>query len=189
MTDLTYWSALVTVGLACGFLNTLASSGSAVSLPILVMLGLPEMVANATNRLPVLLGALTASWSFARRGQMDWRAAAKLVPPALIGSIGGALLAERMGNRQMGIVITGAVLIALVLIFTKVKKALSKEQDQQPERTHKRQRDDSAPSGCRHKSLCFRRKLGEQANSCALCSLSWLGRSLGELASRLRNRL
>jgi uncharacterized membrane protein YfcA len=135
MTDLTYWCALVTVGLACGFLNTLASSGSAVSLPILVMLGLPEMVANATNRLPVLLGALTASWSFARRGQMDWRAAAKLVPPALVGSIGGALLAERLGNRQMGIVITGAVLIALVLIFTKVKKALAKEQDQEPEVT------------------------------------------------------
>jgi uncharacterized membrane protein YfcA len=137
MTDLTYWAALVTVGLACGFLNTLASSGSAVSLPILVMLGLPEMVANATNRLPVLLGALTASWSFARRGQMDWRAAAKLVPPALVGSIGGALLAERLGNRQMGIVITGAVLVALLLIFTKVKKALSKQQDLEPEVTRK----------------------------------------------------
>ena len=135
MTDLTYWSVLVTVGLACGFLNTLASSGSAVSLPILVMLGLPEMVANATNRLPVLLGALTASWSFTRRGQMHWPAAAKLVPPALVGSIGGALLAERLGNRQMGIVITGAVLVALVLIFTKVKKALSKQQNLEPEVT------------------------------------------------------
>jgi len=135
MTDWAYWGALAAVGLACGFLNTLASSGSAVSLPVLVMLGLPEMVANATNRVPVLLGALTASWSFARGGQMDWRAAAKLAPPALVGSIGGAQLAGRLGNRQMGIVITGAVLMALVLIFTQVKKALTQKHGLKPEVT------------------------------------------------------
>ena len=59
----------------------------------------------------------------------------KLLIYLLAVMIGGALLAERLGNRQMGIVITGAVLIALVLIFTKVKKALAKEQDQEPEVT------------------------------------------------------
>jgi hypothetical protein len=54
-------------GLACGFLNTVASSGSAVSLPILLMIGLDPVSANATNRIPVLVGALSATWSFHRR--------------------------------------------------------------------------------------------------------------------------
>jgi uncharacterized protein len=48
-------------GLACGFLNTAASSGSAVSLPILMAIGLDPVTANATNRLPVLIGAMSAT--------------------------------------------------------------------------------------------------------------------------------
>ncbi len=67
---------MIVAGLACGFLNTLASSGSAVSLPILMMLGVPESAANATNRLPVLFGALMATATFAREGKIDWKAAA-----------------------------------------------------------------------------------------------------------------
>jgi uncharacterized membrane protein YfcA len=130
-----YWTLLALVGAACGLLNTLASSGSAVSLPVLVMLGLPEGAANATNRLPVMIGSLMATFSFARRGQLDWRAAAKLVPAAALGSLIGALGAEYLPNRQMGIVITGAVLVALVLLFTKIKDALARESTEPPQVT------------------------------------------------------
>jgi hypothetical protein len=91
------------------------------------MLGLPEGSANATNRLPVMVGSLMATFSFARRGQVDWNAALKLVPAAAVGSVIGALSAEHLPNRQMGIVITGAVLVALVLLFTKIKSALAYE--------------------------------------------------------------
>ena len=45
-------------GLLCGFLNTVASSGSAVTLPLLMFLGLAPLAANATNRVPVLIAAL-----------------------------------------------------------------------------------------------------------------------------------
>jgi uncharacterized membrane protein YfcA len=124
-TGVGYWVLLVVVGGACGLLNTLASSGSAVSLPVLVMLGLPEGVANATNRLPVLIGSVMATFSFARLGQMDWTAAAKLVPAAAVGSVLGAILAEHTPNRDMGLLITGAVMVALLMLFTKIKQALS----------------------------------------------------------------
>jgi uncharacterized membrane protein YfcA len=127
-----YWILLIVAGLACGFLNTLASSGSAVSLPILVMFGLSPGAANATNRLPVLIGSMTALWTFQRRKQVDWRAAARLAPAAGLGSIVGVLLAEALPNRQMGIVITAAILIALLLLFTKVKQALGRDPEGPP---------------------------------------------------------
>lgn len=125
LTAIGFWTLLAVVGAACGLLNTLASSGSAISLPILVMLGLPEGVANATNRLPVLVGSLMATFSFARLGQMDWTAAAKLVPVAAMGSVFGAILAEHTPNRDMGLLITAAVMVALLMLFTKIKAALS----------------------------------------------------------------
>ncbi len=121
-----YWAILVFAGAACGFLNTLASSGSAVSLPLLVLLGMPESVANATNRLPVLVGSLVATVTFARKGQLDWSAAWKLGIPATIGSILGALSAEWLPSRDVGYLITGAVLLALIMLFTKTKEALAR---------------------------------------------------------------
>ena len=53
-------------GLGCGFLNVVASSGSAVSLPVLMWLGLHAIDANATNRIPILIASLTATVSMAR---------------------------------------------------------------------------------------------------------------------------
>ena len=65
-------------GFACGFLNTAASSGSVVTLPIMIFLGLDAATANATNRLPVLVGALSGALDFARRKAMPWRLAFRI---------------------------------------------------------------------------------------------------------------
>jgi uncharacterized protein len=120
------WGLLLglAAGLACGFLNTAASSGSAVSLPILMLLGLDPASANATNRIPVLIGATSATLSFHRKKALPWALALKVSAPATLGSLAGAGLAELLSARAMGLAITGAVLMALVLVFTKVKKAI-----------------------------------------------------------------
>ena len=51
---------LLAGGAFAGALNTLASSGSAVTLPLLILLGVPPGIANGTNRLGILLGSLSA---------------------------------------------------------------------------------------------------------------------------------
>ena len=111
-------------GLACGFLNTAASSGSAVSLPILMLVGLDPTSANATNRIPVLIGGISATLSFHAKKALPWSLAAKVAVPATLGSLVGAGLAELLPSRQLGLVITAAVLLALVLLFSKLKQAI-----------------------------------------------------------------
>ena len=115
-------------GLACGFLNTAASSGSAVSLPILILLGLDPVSANATNRIPVLIGAITATASFHAKKALPWRLAFLVSLPAALGSLVGAGLAEILPSRDLGLVITAAVLIAFVLLFSKLKKMIEQAQ-------------------------------------------------------------
>jgi Sulfite exporter TauE/SafE len=127
-----YVIVLLVAGIACGFINTLASSGSAISLPMLLTLGLPPLAANATNRLPVLFGSLMALSTFQREGKMDWLAAWKIVLPATLGSVAGVYLAETLHNRQLGLAITAAVLVALLLLFTKLKEALAKDYHRTP---------------------------------------------------------
>jgi uncharacterized membrane protein YfcA len=111
-------------GLACGFLNAVASSGSAVTLPLLMMIGLDPITANATNRLPVLFGAISAAGSFQRKGAIPWRLALRVSIPVTIGTAFGAGLAEVLPGRDLGLMITAAVLVALILLFTKLKQAI-----------------------------------------------------------------
>ena len=47
--------ALLAGGLFAGIVNTLAGGGSLLTVPLLVLLGLPGTVANGTNRIGVLL--------------------------------------------------------------------------------------------------------------------------------------
>lgn len=111
-------------GLACGFLNTAASSGSAVSLPVLMMIGLDPVSANATNRIPVLIGALSATWTFHLRRALLWGLVVRISLPVALGALAGAGLAEIVPSRQLALVITAAVLVALLLLFTKLKQAI-----------------------------------------------------------------
>ena len=117
-------------GVLCGFLNTVASSGSAVTLPLLMWMGLAPSMANATNRVPVLVGALIASLTFFHAGVIDWKLAAKVVAPALLGSIAGALFADIMPQSATGFLITIAVLCAFLLLFSGLKKIIEREFEQ-----------------------------------------------------------
>jgi uncharacterized membrane protein YfcA len=123
---LLYGLILLAAGLGCGLVNTLASSGSAISLPILLMFGLSPLDANATNRLSVLFGSLMALRTFAAKKQVDWRAGLKMAIPATIGSVAGVLAAENIPGRSMALVITMAVVAAFLLLVTRMKKVLER---------------------------------------------------------------
>ncbi len=117
-------AVMVVTGLACGFLNTVASSGSAVSLPILMLAGLHAVDANATNRIPVLIGGLAASAQLARSGVVRWKYVALAGVPVTAGAACGAVLAELIPSHDIRMLITGAIVMALVLILTKLKEMI-----------------------------------------------------------------
>lgn len=100
-----------------GFLNTLASSGSAVTLPLLVFLGLHPLAANATNRLGIVTGALTSVWIFHREGVLDYKPALKVCLWPWAGAALGAYLATRISDQQTEEVILVAVIASFILIL------------------------------------------------------------------------
>jgi uncharacterized membrane protein YfcA len=112
-------------GFLCGFITTVASSGSAVSLPILLAIGLDPITANATNRLPVIAASLTAVVSYHRNRAIDWGIAIKAIIPSTIGAIFGALAATMISAHDFKLVIAGAVLVALFLLFFRLRTALN----------------------------------------------------------------
>jgi uncharacterized protein len=120
----------ILAGAVCGFLNTLASSGSAVTLPLLMFMGLSPVAANSTNRIPVLLGAVIAVITFIRAGVMELDTAIKVIVPTLIGTLIGALIASHIDPGKLKLMIAIAVLVALILLFAGLKNAVMQELEQ-----------------------------------------------------------
>jgi hypothetical protein len=115
---------LILAGLVLGFLNTVGSGGSVVSLPLLIALGYPPAVANATNRVPVAIGLLLAIWQFHKAGSIPWSTCLRLAPLILFGTFVGAQISLLIPRSTLAGAITLAVFMALVLLFIKPRRWL-----------------------------------------------------------------
>lgn len=109
-------AAVPITGFAAGFINTLAGSGSLITLPILILLGLPANVANGTNRVGVLMQSVVAVATFRRGRALDATGAWLLVAPAVLGSVLGAQLAVDLDEILLRRII-GALMIALLVVM------------------------------------------------------------------------
>ena len=88
MTEIFFYALLVGTGLIAGFVNTIAGGGSNLTIPALMLLGMPADVANATNRVAVFLQSAVGTATFRSRGRLD---SPDLGPILLITHVGGAL--------------------------------------------------------------------------------------------------
>lgn len=111
--------AVIGIGFLAGFINTLAGSGSLLSLPMLIFIGLPANIANGTNRIAILLQNAVASESFRRQKVLDFKIANKLAIPAIVGSILGANIAVELDEKAIKQIIGFLLIIMFFLILLK----------------------------------------------------------------------
>jgi len=100
--------ALGAAATAAGVVNTLAGGGSLLTVPLLVLLGLPGGVANGTNRVGILLQSSVAAWRFRALGVGAWRESAPVLLPvaagSLLGAWGIAQVSDALFERAFGVV-------------------------------------------------------------------------------------
>jgi len=113
-------------GILAGIINTLAGSGSAITLPILVMMGLPANVANATNRVGVTIQNIVGIATFKSKGQLELEGGLWYVIPALPGAVIGAMIAAELNEQLMNYAIGTVMVILLVLVLFKPQQWLKK---------------------------------------------------------------
>ncbi len=125
-------AAVPVVGFIAGFINTLAGSGSLITLPVLIMIGLPANVANGTNRVGILIQNIVAVATFRKRGALKAEGTLKLIVPAMLGAIAGAALAvdldEALLNRTIGVL----MLVMLVIVIAKPGRFIAAHADNPP---------------------------------------------------------
>tara|TARA_R110001592_G_scaffold82307_7_gene243775 strand:- start:9213 stop:9974 length:762 start_codon:yes stop_codon:yes gene_type:complete len=109
---------LIVIGLMAGVINTLAGGGSNLSLPALMMYGLPADVANATNRVSVLMQSLTATRGFYNHGKIDSTSVKDSFFPLLVGGLVGAIAASYLNVELLKPLLLGTmIVVSLWVIF------------------------------------------------------------------------
>ena len=116
MDELTTWIILAVGGMVAGVVNTLAGGGSLLTVPLLVLLGLPGGVANGTNRVGILLQCLAAAWRFRKEGVFEPRSVLQATAPVVLGSLVGAFWVSRVADATFERVF--GVLMLLLLVPT-----------------------------------------------------------------------
>lgn len=108
---------LVVAGCASGFLNVMAGGGSMLSLPILLLAGLPAPVANGTLRVAIIVQNLAAIGTFRKHGFAELRMALWLSLFACAGAAAGALIGVRAAGPWFDrIVVLTMVLVTLAIL-------------------------------------------------------------------------
>lgn len=115
---------LLVGGLIAGVINTLAGNGSAITLPLLIFMGLPADVANATNRIGALTQTSAAVLSLRRtpRTKMLLRSSVWFILPAILGSFVGAYLAIDINPEVLRTIIGVIMLVLLITLIAKPQK-------------------------------------------------------------------
>lgn len=124
-----WWEAVLLVvgGIAAGGVNAVAGGGSMLTVPLLVLAGVPGNAANGSNRIGILTSNLASAAEFRRLGVDGLKHATPVVGPAIVGSLIGSLGISRLTDDTFETVF-GLLMIPLILL-TINKPAVRSEGD------------------------------------------------------------
>ena len=117
--QLLFYLILAASGLAAGFLNTIAGGGSMLTLPALMLLGMPADLANGTNRLSVISTSTSGVLGFHKGGKLDAKAIIPVLAPTILGSLVGSVVAAIVPPEMLKYVLLGTMLAMAVVMLVK----------------------------------------------------------------------
>jgi uncharacterized membrane protein YfcA len=116
-----WWEAILLVvgGLFAGVINSVAGGGSILTVPLLVLAGVPGNDANGSNRIGILTSSAAAATAFRRLGVRGLSEAKLILGPVIVGSLAGSYGITRLTDdsfeRVFGI-------LMLPIIFLSIRK-------------------------------------------------------------------
>ncbi|MFD2614296.1 sulfite exporter TauE/SafE family protein [Paenibacillus gansuensis] len=114
---------LMAAGFLAAFIDSVVGGGGLVSLPALMLAGLPPTVALGTNKLASSMSSLTSSLSFFYSGKINVKLVRWLFPLSLIGSAAGSYLVTLLPSEFLRPLVVGLLIVITVYTLFRKKKA------------------------------------------------------------------
>ncbi|HEY9292723.1 MAG TPA: sulfite exporter TauE/SafE family protein [Microlunatus sp.] len=115
---MTLWDALATIaaGFGAGAINTIVGSGSLISYPVMVLLGVPPISANIANTVGLVPGSVAGVWGYRRELAEIRPLLVKLGLASVIGALIGAGLLTVLPARAFQLIVPVLILAAALLV-------------------------------------------------------------------------
>lgn len=107
---------VVLAGLGAGTINAVVGSGSLITFPTLVWVGLPPVVANVSNTVGLVPGAASGAWGYRRELAGQRGRLMRLGAGTLTGSVVGAILLLVLPPGVFAAVVPALILLACLLV-------------------------------------------------------------------------
>lgn len=109
--------AVVLAGVAAGTINTIVGSGTLITFPTLLAVGLPPVTANISNNLGLLPGGAAGVWGYRRELAGQARRLRVLAPVSAAGGLTGAAALLVAPESAFATVVPVLIGLAVVLVL------------------------------------------------------------------------
>jgi uncharacterized protein len=108
--------AVAAAGFAAGGINAVVGSGTLVSFPVLLAVGLPPVTATISNSLGLVAGNLSGSIGYRRELRGQRRLLLRLLPASVLGALTGAFLLLHLPAATFEAIVPVLIGVAVVLV-------------------------------------------------------------------------
>ena len=121
-------------GLWAGTINAVVGSGTLVTFPVLIALGVAPVVASMSNAMGLVAGTAAGAWGYRRELAGRGRQLMKLLPASLLGGITGAYLLLHLPEQVFHYVAPVLLVLALLMVvFQPILQAWVRSREENPE--------------------------------------------------------
>jgi len=107
---------VVLAGIGAGTINTIVGSGTLITFPTLLLLGVPPITANISNNIGLVPGSLTGSIGYRKELVGAAPTLRRLAPMSFLGAVAGAALLLVLDPRLFRAIVPVLILLGLVLV-------------------------------------------------------------------------
>lgn len=116
---MSFWQGVLVLvaGVWAGTINTVVGSGTLVSFPVLVSIGIPPVTANVSNTVGLFPGSFVGAYGYRRELTGQGRRATLLGAASVLGAIGGAVLLLTLPAGAFNAIVPALIILALLLVI------------------------------------------------------------------------
>lgn len=103
-------------GLWAGTINSVVGSGTLVTFPVLIALGLAPVTASMSNAMGLVAGGAAGAWGYRRELKGRGRQLLRLLPASLLGGITGAWLLLHLPEKVFHYAAPALIVLALLMV-------------------------------------------------------------------------
>lgn len=113
------WQAILVLfaGVWAGTINTIVGSGSLVTFPVLVAIGLNPVNAVVSNAIGLVAGGVSGTWGYRAELRTVPKTLKRLLPASIVGALLGAYLLLHLPESVFGVVAPVLVAVAVLLVI------------------------------------------------------------------------